>query len=78
MLWGIPGTLIGALLAVRLGGWLLLLLGLAAVAAGAILLRRGKALYALPLLFGLVGACALAARQGEGSHPGAIFSLDSE
>lgn len=54
MLWGIPGTLIGALLAVRLGGWLLLLLGLVAVAAGAILLRRGKALYALPLLFGLL------------------------
>ena len=33
---------------------LLLLLGLAAVAAGAILPRRGKAVYALPLLFGLL------------------------
>ena len=54
MLWGIPGTLIGALLAVRLGGWLLLLLGLVAVAAGAILLRRGKAVYALPLFLGLL------------------------
>ena len=28
MLWGIPGALTGALLALRLGGWLLLLLGL--------------------------------------------------
>ena len=54
MLWGIPGTLIGALLAVRLGGWLLLILGLIAVILGAILLRRGKAVYALPLLFGLL------------------------
>ena len=54
MLWGIPGTLLGALLAVRLGGWLLLVLGLAALGLGAFLLRRGKAFFAFPLLLGLL------------------------
>ena len=54
MLWGIPGALTGALLALRLGGWLLLLLGLAALALGVVLLRRGRAVYALPLLLGLL------------------------
>ena len=54
MLWGIPGTLLGALLAVRLGGWLLLVLGLAALGAGVFLLRRGKAFFAFPLLLGLL------------------------
>ena len=49
MLWGIPGALIGALLALRLGGWLLLVLGLVALALGVVLLRRGRAVYALPL-----------------------------
>ncbi len=54
MLWGIPGALLGALTAVRLGGWLLLVLGLAAVALGVVLLRRGKTVYALPLFLGLL------------------------
>ena len=54
MLWGIPGAIAGALLAVRANGWLLLSLGLAAVALGAFLLRRGRAVYALPLLLGLL------------------------
>ena len=54
MLWGIPGAIAGALLAVRGNGWLLLSLGLAAVALGAFLLRRGRAVYALPLLLGLL------------------------
>ena len=54
MLWGIPGALLGALLAVRLGGLPLLGLGLAAVILGAVLLRRGRAVYALPLLLGLL------------------------
>ena len=54
MLWGIPGALIGALLALRLGGWLLLVLGLVALALGVVLLRRGRAVYALPLLLGLL------------------------
>ena len=54
MLWGIPGAIAGALLAVRGNGWLLLFLGLAAVALGAFLLRRGRAVYALPLLLGLL------------------------
>ncbi len=54
MLWGIPGALIGALLALRLGGWLLLVLGLVALALGVVLLRRGRTVYALPLLLGLL------------------------
>ena len=54
MLWGIPGALIGALLAVRLGAVILWPLGLAAVILGVFLLRRGKAVYALPLLLGLL------------------------
>ena len=54
MLWGIPGALAGALLAVRLGAGLLWPLGAGAVALGVFLLRRGKAAYALPLLLGLL------------------------
>lgn len=54
MLWGIPGAIAGALLAVRWNGWLLLSLGLVAVALGAFLLWRGQAVYALPLLLGLL------------------------
>lgn len=54
MLWGIPGTLAGALLAVRLGAAVLWPLGVAAVALGAWLLRRGRAVYALPLFLGLL------------------------
>lgn len=54
MLWGIPGALGGALLAVRLGAGILWPLGVAAVLGGILLLRRGKAIYALPLLFGLL------------------------
>ncbi|MBR0356317.1 MAG: ComEC/Rec2 family competence protein [Clostridia bacterium] len=54
MLWGISGALLGALLALHLGGGTLLLLGLAALALGVLLLLRGKALYALPLFLGLL------------------------
>ncbi len=54
MLWGIPGALVGALLALRLGGGLLLIMGLAAIALGVLLLVRGKAVYALPLFLGLL------------------------
>ena len=54
MLWGIPGALAGALLALRLGAALLWGAGLAALILGILLLRRGKAVYALPLLLGLL------------------------
>ncbi len=54
MLWGIPGALGGALLAVRLGAGILWPLGAAALLGGILLLRRGRAVYALPLLFGLL------------------------
>ena len=54
MLWGIPGTLLGALLALRLGGGALLGLGLAMLGLGVLLLVKGKAAYALPLLLGLL------------------------
>lgn len=54
MLWGIPGALAGALLGLRLGGGLLLILGLVALALGLFLLRRGRAVYALPLFLGLL------------------------
>ena len=54
MLWGIPGALVGALLALRLGGGLLLIMGLAAIALGVLLLVRGKAVYALSLFLGLL------------------------
>ena len=54
MLWGILGTLLGALLAVRLGAALLWGLGLLTVGLGAFLLWRGKIVYALPLLLGLL------------------------
>ena len=42
MLWGIPGTLMGALLALHLGRWSLLVLGLAALSLGVFLLLRGQ------------------------------------
>ena len=42
MLWGIPGALVGALLALRLGGRLLLVLGLVTLALGACLLLAGE------------------------------------
>ncbi len=54
MLWGIPGALLGAFLAVRLGAAVLWGAGLAAVALGVFLLLRGRAVYALPLLMGLL------------------------
>ena len=54
MLWGIPGALLGAFLALRLGAGLLWCLGLAALVLGAFLLVRGKAVYALPLFLGLL------------------------
>ena len=54
MLWGIPGTLMGALLALRLGRGSLLVLGLAALSLGVFLLLRGRAVYALPLFLGLL------------------------
>lgn len=54
MLWGIPGTLLGALLAVRLGAGLLWAMGVAALLLGVLLLRRGHGVYALPLLCGLL------------------------
>ena len=54
MLWGIPGALLGAFLALRLGAGLLWCLGLAALVLGAFLLARGKAVYALPLFLGLL------------------------
>lgn len=54
MLWGIPGVLAGALLAVRLGAAALWTGGVGAVALGVFLLRKGKAAYALPLLLGLM------------------------
>ena len=54
MLWGIPGALAGALLAVRLGVGLLWGLGIAALILGAFLLWRGRAWYALPLFLGLL------------------------
>ncbi len=54
MLWGIPGALAGALLALRLGPGILWALGLAALALGVFLLLRGKAVYALPLFLGLL------------------------
>ena len=43
MLWGIPGTLMGALLALRLGAGVLWVLGLGALALGVFLLVRGRA-----------------------------------
>ena len=54
MLWGIPGALAGALLAVRLGAAVLWPLGVAAVGLGALLLRRKRTVYALPLILGLL------------------------
>ena len=54
MLWGIPGALAGALLALHLGRGSLLVLGLAALALGVFLLLRGRAVYALPLFLGLL------------------------
>lgn len=54
MLWGIPGTLAGALLALRLGRWPLLVLGLVTLALGVFLLVRGRAVFALPLFLGLL------------------------
>ncbi len=54
MLWGIPGALLGALLALCLGAGLLWPLGAAALVLGLFLLRRGRAVYALPLLLGLL------------------------
>ena len=54
MLFGIPGALLGAFLALRLDGPSLLLMGLVALAPALLLLRRGRALYALPLLLGLL------------------------
>lgn len=54
MLWGIPGALLGALLALRLGAGILWALGIGAVALGVFLLIRGKAVYALPLFLGLL------------------------
>ncbi len=54
MLWGIPGALAGALLAVRLGAETLWLLGVAAVLVGVLLLLRGRTVYALPLILGLL------------------------
>ena len=54
MLWGIPGVLLGAFLAMRLNGWLLLGAGLAAVLLGLFCLWQGRPVYALPLLFGLL------------------------
>ncbi len=54
MLWGIPGALAGAFLALHLGRGSLLVLGLAALALGVFLLLRGRAVYALPLFLGLL------------------------
>lgn len=54
MLWGIPGVLTGAFLAVRLGAGFLWGLGLVAVGLGVLLLRKGKTVYALPLFLGLL------------------------
>ena len=54
MLWGIPGALLGAFLALRLGAPVLWGLGFAALALGVFLLLRGKTVYALPLLLGLL------------------------
>lgn len=54
MLWGIPGALMGALLALRLNRWPLLALGIVALALGVLLLFRGKAVFALPLFLGLL------------------------
>jgi len=54
MLWGIPGTLLGAFLALRLGAGSLWALGLCAGALGVFLLLRGRALFALPLFLGLL------------------------
>ena len=54
MLWGIPGALLGALLALRLGAGLLWGLGAVTLILGLFLLRRGRAVYALPLLLGLL------------------------
>ena len=46
MLWGIPGALLGAWLAVRLGAGWLWGLGCAALLLGAFLLWKGRAVYA--------------------------------
>ena len=54
MLWGIPGALAGAFLALHLGRGSLLVLGLAALALGVFLLLGGRAVYALPLFLGLL------------------------
>lgn len=54
MLWGIPGALAGALLAVRLGAAILWPLGLAALTLGILLLRRARGVFALPLFLGLL------------------------
>ena len=54
MLWGIPGALTGGLLALRLGRWPLLVLGLVALVLGVPFLVRGKAVFALPLFLGLL------------------------
>ena len=54
MLWGIPGVLAGALLALRLGAAALWIGGAAALVLGVCLLFKGKAWYALPLFLGLL------------------------
>ena len=54
MLWGIPGALTGAFLAMHLGGAALWIGGLATAALGVLLLRRGRAVYALPLILGML------------------------
>ena len=54
MLWGIPGILAGAYLALRLGGTLLWGAGLVAVGLGVLLLQKGRTVYALPLFLGLL------------------------
>ena len=54
MLWGIPGVMAGALLAVRLGAAALWIGGVAAVGLGVFLLWKGRTAYALPLLLGLL------------------------
>lgn len=54
MLWGILGALLGAFLALRLGTGPLWGLGAVALALGVFLLLRGRPVYALPLLLGLL------------------------
>lgn len=54
MLWGIPGVLAGAFLAMRLGAAVLWVAGVLAAALGVFLLLKGKTAYALPLFLGLL------------------------